>query len=393
MPITCPQCSQVNPDGSAYCVKCGMQMPQTNQFSPTVISTSMPTEVQQKGGGGRPGPMSPAANFAPPSGPSNWPPPGEPPTGQGYTPPTGQGYRSPAGTPYTPQGSASTSAPGSSPTGINAGPSASFPVYDTYQPAGGTQWAPQVQPPPPPGSAIGGVQGLGSLRRAFAGHGSLVAHHSWLLPGDFAQAGALHALVGERMRERTIGQLEAHSTKLIERGIATEEREYLVVHRGVCTEFIYTAPAGQDLYISRATTALPAISMVRVIIYSLLALLMIFGFVWHPSITTATAQIDYGAIVASFFFTLLSYVMLFFFVIVLMRSIINWLVENDFWEFLRPSLLNDFQLDDVALLEHEADDVIRQSVGQLGLEASKITPPPLGYQPKRKIRGAEFIFF
>ena len=74
------------------------------------------------------------------------------------------------------------------------------------------------------------------------------------------------------------------------------------------------------------------------------------------------------------------------FIALLIRSFINWLVEKDFWRLLRPNVLNDFQLDDIALLEHVTDDVVRDAVDQAGLDASKIVPPALGYQPKPNIR-------
>jgi hypothetical protein len=38
------------------------------------------------------------------------------------------------------------------------------------------------------------------------------------------------------------------------------------------------------------------------------------------------------------------------------------------------------------LLEHVTDDTVRDAVVQVGLDATKIVPPALGYQAKQKIR-------
>ncbi len=242
-----------------------------------------------------------------------------------------------------------------------------------------------MQPPPPPGTPMGAAQGLGSIRRAFAGFGTLVMHHSWLLTGDHAQALAIRSSVRDKLMQRNVVKLNVNASTLTERGLLMEEREYVIAHRGVSTVFIYVAPAGQDLYISRATTVLPVISNLRVVILALLAVIMIIGFTSQPSIYTL-----YSAGIAAFLlasiFSALSYPILLLFIALLIRSFINWLVEKDFWRLLRPNVLNDFQLDDIALLEHVTDDVVRDAVDQAGLDASKIVPPALGYQPKPKIR-------
>ena len=64
------------------------------------------------------------------------------------------------------------------------------------------------------------------------------------------------------------------------------------------------------------------------------------------------------------------------------RSLIYWIMEKDFLRYLRPNILNDFNIDDIMLLERVTDDVVHSTVEQLGLDASKIAPPPQGYQPR-----------
>ncbi len=253
------------------------------------------------------------------------------------------------------------------------------PLYQSYQssPASyGTQTFP---------AQMGAGQGMASIRRAFAGHGTLIMHHSWLLNGDQAQAMPIRSTIRDILKLRDIPRLNVNPERLMERGILMEEREYLTVFRGVATVFIYVTPAGRDLYISRATTVLPAISSVRVAIVSLLLLIMFLGFVIHPSAYSLLTGDVVGFIFASAL-SVLSIPILLFLLWLLILSFISWLVEKDFWQYLRPNTLNDFQLDDIALLEHVTDDVVHSAVEQAGLDASKIAPPPLGYQPKRRFR-------
>src|SRR5258708_32528110 len=125
---------------------------------------------------------------------------------------------------------------------------------------------------------MGSGQGTASIRRAFAGYGIPIMHYSWLLNGDQAQAATIRSNIRDILSLRDIPQLNVNVERLMERGILMEEREYMKVHRGVATVFIYVTPAGRNLYISRATTVLPTISNVRVGILSLLFFIMLLGF-------------------------------------------------------------------------------------------------------------------
>jgi len=210
-------------------------------------------------------------------------------------------------------------------------------------------------------------------------------HHSWLLSGDHAHAVAVRNATKDKLLQRGIAKLSVTPQTLIERGFLMEERDYLVAQRGISTVFIYVAPAGQDLYISRATTVLPAINNVRVIILGLLFLVMFFGFFSHPSPSDLLYGNTLGFLLASIF-SILSVPILLFFIVLLIRSFIYWLREKDFWQYLRSNYLNVFNLDDLMLLEHATDDTVRDAVERVGLDATKIVPPALGYQPKQKIR-------
>ncbi|MGH2515560.1 MAG: hypothetical protein ACRDHP_07880, partial [Ktedonobacterales bacterium] len=143
------------------------------------------------------------------------------------------------------------------------------------------------------------------------------------------------------------------------------------------------------LYISRATTVQPAISRIRAIAMIVLVALFLLGLASNSTSSASTGFSDTGfaaVAVPSPLYLLAVGLILPFFILFFIFSGIRWLIDKDFWVYLRTRSLNDFQLDDIALLEHATDSVVVDAVKQEGLDASKITPPPLGYQPKRKIR-------
>ncbi|GAC1631266.1 MAG: hypothetical protein NVS4B11_31460 [Ktedonobacteraceae bacterium] len=331
MVMACPQCAYSNPDQSAFCVRCGNNLfssGQTGQFTsgfnnPPVFNASSSVNVP------------PPVYAQPPVGALN--------------------------------------VPGMQPSSQNWPAPSSAPLYPTQ---------------------MGTGQGMASIRRAFAGHGHLVMHFSWLLEGKYAQAVPARNAVMDMFHQRNASGLKAGPEKLMERGLLMEERDYITVQRGVSTVFVYVAPAGQDLYISRATTVLPVISYFRVAILALALITMLLGFISQGALTSPQSYSGYGSpgpaigsIVAAGFLAFLAYCLFLGFIVLAIRSFVNWLVEKDFWFFLRPNYLNAFQLDDIALLEHTSDNIVRDAVKHLGLDATKITAPPQGYQPKQKIRG------
>lgn len=344
MPVTCSECSNVNPDNSTFCVKCGNRLPQVNPASQYGGGTSVPTF------------LSPSAQ------------PSSPQQSSAYAPPD-------------------SSSPGA-PSFPHRPPAMYPPASDTIG-MGQPQWQPQTVAPPPPTPQMGTAQGLASLRRAFAGRGTLIMHHSWLLTGSnaYAQSGAVSAAILTMLRQRNIAGASVTQEKLMERGIAMEEREYIVTRRGITTLFTYVAPAGQELYISRATTAQPAISYIRVGIAALLVLLMVIGFI-EGGIATSSLSGPAAVGPLGLLLWFLAYPIAIFLVVMLIRSCISWLIENDFLVYLRASSLNDFQQDDIAMLERIIDDTAREAVQQVGLDGSKIIPPQMvqSYQPRNRIR-------
>lgn len=363
MDTICPYCSRSNPEMSVFCVGCGNRIPQNGQSTGTGTGTnaSLPT-VQSQGIG--PTALTPQPLYGSPSS---------------TYPNSAPSYPSSAQPPYSTSSNPPTYAPGGS-----SSPSP-YPIRTSSVPPSPTQWSSGAMPPPPPASQIGSTQSLASLRRAFAGHGQLVTHYSWLLPGDQAQTMAVRHQIQTNIEQRRIPQLMLTPSILTERGLLMEEREYLITQRGVATVFIYATPAGSDLYISRATTVWPSVSNVRIIIAAILAIIMFIGFINQPP-AASILSFNLGDIFLALFLKLVSFIILGFFIFIGVRSLIYWILEKDFLIYLRPNTLNDFNLDDIMLLEHVTDDVIHSAVEQLGLDASKIAPPPQGYQPKQRIR-------
>jgi hypothetical protein len=230
-----------------------------------------------------------------------------------------------------------------------------------------------------------------------------------LLNGDHAQAGEVLRAINEMMAQSGLDELQVVPEKLTDQSLVSEQRNFTRVKRKLPTIFIYVTPAGRDLYISRATAVKPAISMLRTTVV-VLALALLFYQVFsqifslaaaYHSIATLSSLSGYGSpsgsmnavfsalgtlLLGSAVLSCLDGPLIALLIVALVRSLVSWVLEKDFWVLLRPNILNDFQRDDVALLEQVTDDIMRAAMKQLHLDASKITAPAHGYQPPRKIR-------
>lgn len=248
------------------------------------------------------------------------------------------------------------------------------------------------------------ASGMGSIRRAFAGHGTLIKHHSWLLDGQNTQVMNVRQTVFDKLVQRNLDQARASTENLTDQGLVDERRDYIRYRRKSTSVFIYATPAGHDLYISRATTVQPGFSLLRVIVFALILLAIVMPFVnivtSIAGITTSVSARNFGAPSAPvpsgasvgmlflwiFLLLFFSLPLLWVLVIALIRSIASFMLDGDFWVLLRPNSLTEFQRDEVALMEHTTDNVVREAMKQLGLDADKITAPPNGYQPASRIR-------
>lgn len=354
MAITCAQCSYVNPDQSTFCVRCGNSLQANNQAFNAPNSYGQPTSFSNN------------------------------PT---YTPPFPS-----SSVPSTPSFAASSSG-----SAFGASPSAPSFAHPVSASTG------NVTPVPLP-AQMGTMQGQYTLRHAFAGHGAFLTHHSWLINGKQVQANVVSQTIRDIMRQRGIVGMNVNEERLTDSSVEAEVRDYLDVQRKGSTVFIYATPAGQDLYISRTSLVQMPINMVRVIILGLMLFIVFFGPAIVQSTTAnmlasaATQPTSIGVIgggitalllpliLLSGLFALLYIPVLFTLIILLVRSLAVWALEKDFWMYLRSNYLNDFQLDDIMLLEHATDDSVRTAVAQLGLDATQIVPPTQGYQAKKRVR-------
>jgi hypothetical protein len=224
----------------------------------------------------------------------------------------------------------------------------------------------QAQQSSPPIVPMGTISTELSLSKvhAFAGRGVLLTHQSWFLSEKALAAANMLTTSFDILRRRSIIGLNVEPRNLQDYGAQTETRHYLLLRRGVATIFLYIAPAGHDLYISRATTVLTSIDgFRRFVLIALIALGILLFIVFPISIPIWLILI--------IFFSL---------------SFRNWLRERDFWIYLRKNELNDFQLDDIAVMEQMTDDTLKAAAIQNEIDADKIMPPTKGYEHGRRIR-------
>ena len=252
MVVICPQCSLENPDGSAFCPRCGTSLTPTTQIA----------------NGGR-----------------------EQGSAQIYVPPAEtvmqQGFPSPA--PYAPP---------------------VRPPYEQMQPQGAYP-PPNAAPRPP---SIPFVTQLG--KRAFAGYGISVARTSWLITDQQAQANALLTAARDDLAQQGLPGASINSRNLTERAFLIEHRNYLSTHRGSTSVFVYITPAGRDLYISRTTTAQTPFSFTRFAILILLLILMIIGLAQSGSPPLATGSFSLGAAISTILINFSYPLLLFFLILV-----------------------------------------------------------------------------
>jgi len=164
-----------------------------------------------------------------------------------------------------------------------------------------------------------------------------------------------------------------------------EKRNYLTAHRGSASVFVYITPAGRDLYISRTTTAQTSWSFTRIALLTLLLILMIIGLAQSGSPPATTGSFSLGAAISTILINF-SYPLLLFFVVLIVASLLAWLVYGDAGMYLRSAVLNDFQVDDAALLEEEVDSSLTSAAQTVGIDAAKIKATDPEYRIRRRVR-------
>ncbi len=366
----CPQCSQENIDNSTFCTHCGYRFPADNNAGEvrsfdSYAPTPNPPVAQQSFQQGQ---VDAQGNAPTPNPP-------------GARQPFQQGY---AGQPTDVQGNAPTpdvphSYPPPQPPAQGAIYGPTGPQQQQQVPFPGTQPRQRVQRPPrsPQRSAVN----LAVVQRAFAGKGTPITHASWLIDGKQIAPMDLRAALAEKVHQRYPNEVKATPERLLERDAVLEERDYVKIERAPASVFVYFSRFGPDLYIARTTTVRPVLSFVRIAVLGLLFLLMIIGFILAAAVNPSALDIGsfLGAFQFKFIVSLLSTLLLVFFIALALRSLVLWLTEKDSLGFLRPGSLNDFRLDDGALLEHVADRCTREAVEGLGLDAGELKQPARNY--------------
>jgi|GEM_PF-1159844 len=380
----CPQCSQENIDNSIFCTRCGYRFPaqenvgDVRQVSFDNYAPPPPTGPQPLQQGNPPPDALPDVphSYAPAQLPAQGSPPNHasppfPPQGPSpVAPPAGGPFRGSRNDPY--------GAPGAL-----YGPTR---PQQQQMPFSGMQPPPQAAPRPPKSPQRSSVD-LTVVQRAFAGKGTPITHASWLIDGKQIAPTDLRAALVEKVHQRYPNEVKASSERLQERDAVLEERVYVKIERAPASVFVYFTRFGPDLYIARTTTVRPILSPVRIAVLGLLFLLMLIGYILaavvHPS------ALDIGSLLGAFQFkfivSLLSTLLLIFFIALGLRSLVLGLTEKDYLGVLRPGRLNDFRLDDGAMLEHVADTCIRETVEGLGLDADELAQPARSYPARQPL--------
>lgn len=361
----CPQCSQSNQDDTAFCRFCGYRF-QENDQAANDDATIRPASL-----GSIPPDADPGSTLKPSD--QAQPAPIAQPTPLVLTPqpqvqPQSAAYPPPVVTPNPAQSQAPFLAQQPQQGG-----------YPMQAPYGQAPYA-QVQT-----ASTGGS----SLQRAFANRGTPVHHQSWLLDGRNIPPTQLRSTLVEQINRQGVLGVTPSFDRLREQGVALEERDFVRVQYGGSSVFVYMAPMGQNLYISRTSTVRQPLSTIREIVlgglFVLMLICLIFFIVIHPSSSDILAGTAGFAEGVNTFFGYAFYGLLFFFFIWLIRSLVFLLTDGDFLALLRPNRLSDFTLDTLSSVEKVTDKAIRDTLRQTGLNADEITPAAQSYAPQQPL--------
>jgi hypothetical protein len=147
------------------------------------------------------------------------------------------------------------------------------------------------------------------------------------------------------------------------------------VRYGASSVFVYLAPMGQNLYISRTSTIHQPYSRVRGMVAATLFVLMIIALILSLVINPSTADslgTFYSTLNTKGFFVYVFDGLLIFFLAALLRSLVFWLTDKDFLAILRPNRLSDFSLDALSSIEETTDKALRVTLQDAGLDAQVI---------------------
>lgn len=388
--ITCPYCGYENPDRSTSCSKCNSRLSSiSDQFqlekkTSVLICTQCGYENPDRsvfciGCGSRL--TSDNAGPVPLARPAN----------RLIIPPTERAMPGVLSTPaLAPSPSSSLAA--TSLADLPAAPPVSstpLPAVEVHRP---TELAPLLETPQPPSRPqTSESQRVSPTRHhAFGRRGTSLHHQSWLIEGHQEDASALHKTILQQMLQRRYPGVTVAGGHLREPGAGSEGQSYLTIQSHQTSISVSIASYGSDLYVSRSTRVHSPVRGSRVIV--LLLWLAVLGggpFLLNTILFNSYSIYSTVGFVSAGFLSLnlfLEYVLaplyavlLGFFIWTFLRSWVNWSNTRDFWIYLRSRRLQDFQADDIILLEQAIDQVLHTSVVQVGIDSKHITPPAQGY--------------
>lgn len=352
MSRVCPQCAHSNPDSIVFCTRCGYRF----QGSDQATMVNLPPDAD------------PGATLTPSSQQSQ------------AQVMAAQTPSSPANTPAVAvadqnQVPGGYQMPPQQPNNYQMPPQVNNYQMPPQQPSG-YQMPPTYGQQPYSTPAMAMPNTGNTLQRAFASRGTPVRHQSWLIDGKQVQSATLRNALVENIQKQGVMGVGANPERLREHGVMMEERDYIRVQYGTSSIFVYMAPMGPNLYISRTSTVQQPYSRIRIGVLSGLFVVMLICWGLYAFINPFEADVLAGT--AGFaeglktFFGIASLGLLFVFLFLLIRSLVSWIAEMDFLALLRPHTLNDFTLDALSAVEQITDKAIRETVAQAGLNSSEI---------------------
>lgn len=378
MSLICPQCSQVNQDQTGFCRACGYRF-QGNEMPVDEGATIRPASLAAV-----PSDADPSETLKP-SQPAVAQPTPVMVTPQPQTPPSSSLSPSSSSPVYEqPPVAAPAPAPAPSPAPVQSPffpqqvpyaqggypPQQAQPVYGQYPPQGG-----YGVPVPAPAPVHASPSLLSTLQRGFAGKGTPVHHRSWLIENKQVAPQTLTSAFIANFQKQNVMGVQIEPERLREYGAVLEERDYVKVRYGASSVFVYLAPMGQNLYVSRTSTIRQPYSRVRMVMAATLFVIMVIALILSLVINPSTLD-DVGAFYSVLstkgFFVYIFDGLLIFFLAALLRSVVFWLTDKDFLAILRPNRLSDFSLDALSSIEETTDKALRVTLQDAGLDAQAI---------------------
>ena len=218
----------------------------------------------------------------------------------------------------------------------------------------------------------------------FAGWGERSRHLGWVLDGQGDRASELIQKIWQKFQERHIPNTQLSSQILMARGVLVDMRPYFVLQRRQIRLALRVSKEGRDLFVSLVSYLKPPISNFRVLVFMLMVGFWLFSTIVLPLILVDAVEnsglrllggLDGSAfksyltlLFCIFPLSLLNNLALFLFVV---YGFYKWLIDKDFFAGLR-SKPNEFNLDDMMMMEKAVEQTVRVSMDEIGLNSNDL---------------------